>query len=136
MALFFKGKEPNQKNHPMQNKDLSHVQFLLVCVFCDRCGLINSTISFDQRAGGKKKLKLMTPHSVGSSLGPLQQHSQVHSHLARHGAVYCGSAHTSREQTELPQDTVKKKKKKASIFHQTTLSFWSRSKPRLLQSYR
>lgn len=31
---------------------------------------------------------------------------------------------------------LKKKKEKASIFHQTTLSFWSRSKPRLPQSYR
>lgn len=44
---------------------------------------------------------------------------------------YCGSAHTSWEQSELPQDTVKKKKKKqgerkekkASIFHQTTLFY-------------
>lgn len=85
-------------------------QVLLLCVFCDRSGLINSTFSFDQQ-GGEKKSNWWPPQSGGSSLGQLQLHSQVHSHVARYGAVYCGSAHTSREQTELPQDTVKKKRK-------------------------
>lgn len=38
----------------------------------------------------------------------LEPDSQVRSHLARH-QQYCRSAHTSWKQTELPQDTVKKK---------------------------
>lgn len=68
-----------------------------------------------KREREKKKPRLIELQNGGSSsdpLGPIRlpQPSVVESILIQRGAPrYCGSAHTSWEQTELPQDTVKKK---------------------------
>lgn len=120
-ASFFKGKTII---HLTPNKDFSHAQVFAVVrntavmfVFSHRCRLIKRTFSFDQQEKRErtKKPRLIEPQNGGSSSDPLRpirlpQPSVVESILIQRGAPrYCGSAHTSWEQTELPQDTVKKK---------------------------
>lgn len=129
-----------KKSRPTQNKDLSHVQALLsrICkdvvrhtslvrVFRNRSGLIKNTSPFDQQE--KRSLTNSGPEwgviirPIRTDKTPWAKESSPFS--SSEGAEqYCGSAHTSWEQTELPQDSVKKKRK-----HQYFIKLLSLSGP-------
>lgn len=143
VAPLFQGQTTppkKKKSCPTQNKDLSHVQALLsrICkdvvrhtslvrVFRNRSGLIKNTSPFDQQE--KRSLTNSGPEwgviirPIRTDKTPWAEESSPFS--SSEGAEqYCGSAHTSWEQTELPQDSVKKKRK-----HQYFIKLLSLSGP-------
>ena len=135
VAPWFQGQttplKKKKKGRSTQNKDLSHVQALLsrICkdvvrhtslvrVFRNRSGLIKNTSPFDQQE--KKSLTNSGPEwgviirPIRTDKTPWAEESSPFS--SSEGAEqYCGSAHTSWEQTELPQDSVKKKRESINI---------------------
>lgn len=75
----------------------------------------------------------------GSSLAPLALITLLEQHCWSL-FLSAGARSSTVDQRKHPESRLSSHrtqlKKKASIFHQTTLCFWSRSKPRLPQSYR